>query len=146
MGDSRLRELERRWRDTASLDDEAAWLRERARSGDLLKSDLYFAARLGHTAATIATGRKPGPEPDLFAGPHQPGRWATPWRDGFRIMRAAQRRVLDWWAEVAREMEPEQLHGEELEVYRRCQVVSGEWFADPSAANALCCLSAARAA
>lgn len=35
MSDARLRELERRWRETGSVEDEVAYLRERARTGDL---------------------------------------------------------------------------------------------------------------
>ncbi len=33
MSDARLRELERRWKETGSVDDEAAYLLERVRSG-----------------------------------------------------------------------------------------------------------------
>ena len=36
MSDEKLRELERRYRETGSVDDELAWLRERARAGERL--------------------------------------------------------------------------------------------------------------
>lgn len=48
MVDSRLRELERRWRETGSRGDEVAYLRERARAGDLpgLARELELRERL----------------------------------------------------------------------------------------------------
>ena len=41
MSDEKLRELERRFRETGSAEDELAWLRERARSGEKLDWDSY---------------------------------------------------------------------------------------------------------
>ena len=41
MSDEKLRELERRFRETGSPDDELAWLRECARSGEKLDWDSY---------------------------------------------------------------------------------------------------------
>ena len=41
MSDEKLRELERRFRETGSADDEVAWLRERARAGEKLNWDSY---------------------------------------------------------------------------------------------------------
>ncbi|HBP18982.1 MAG TPA: hypothetical protein DEA08_14500 [Planctomycetes bacterium] len=41
MSDEKLRELERRFRETGSADDELAWLRECARSGEKLDWDSY---------------------------------------------------------------------------------------------------------
>lgn len=41
MSDERLRELEHRFRETGSADDELAWLRERARLGEKLDWDSY---------------------------------------------------------------------------------------------------------
>ena len=41
MSDEKLRELERQFRETGSADDEVAWLRERARSGENLDWDTY---------------------------------------------------------------------------------------------------------
>ena len=83
MSDSKLRELERRWRETGTREDRLALARERVRSGSVLELDEYFvladfepdsaagylrsralperlelAARCGHQAAILAT---PGP-------------------------------------------------------------------------------------
>ena len=41
MSDEKLRELERRFRETGSAEDEVAWLRERARSSERLDWDSY---------------------------------------------------------------------------------------------------------
>ena len=54
MSDSKLRELERRWRETGSVDDEAAYLRERVRVGDLTQERLELAAYCGHEGARRA--------------------------------------------------------------------------------------------
>jgi len=51
MSDERLRELERRWRESGELDDEVAWLAERVRAGELSPRALELAAHLGHEAA-----------------------------------------------------------------------------------------------
>lgn len=45
MSDSRLRTLERRWIETGRVEDEAAWLRERLRWGELSEEQLGLAAR-----------------------------------------------------------------------------------------------------
>jgi len=57
MSDSKLRELERRWRETKSVEDEAAYLRERVRVGDLTQERLELAA----VAGGRATARSPSP-------------------------------------------------------------------------------------
>jgi hypothetical protein len=54
MSDEKLRQLERRWRETGSEADEAAWLRERARTGNLEPERLGLAAYLGHEPARVA--------------------------------------------------------------------------------------------
>jgi len=56
MSDERLRELERRWKETGSPEDEAAYLLERVRAGDLSQERLELAAYCGHQAATRALG------------------------------------------------------------------------------------------
>lgn len=48
--DDRVREAERRWRLTGSVTDEAAWLRERARVGELGPTRLSLARHCGHDA------------------------------------------------------------------------------------------------
>ena len=54
MSDTRLRELERRWKETGSPDDEAAYLLERVRVGDLTQERLELAAYCGHGGAAAA--------------------------------------------------------------------------------------------
>ena len=56
MSDERLRELERRWKETGSVEDEAAWLSERVRAGELTEERLRLAAALGQPAAVAASG------------------------------------------------------------------------------------------
>ena len=56
VSDQRLRELERKWRETGSVEDEAAYLRERVRVGDLTQERLELAAYCGHEGAGRATG------------------------------------------------------------------------------------------
>lgn len=57
MSDERLRELERRWKETGAVKDEAAFLLERVRAGQLPQERLELAARLGVQAANTALGR-----------------------------------------------------------------------------------------
>jgi len=57
MSDAKLRELERRWKETGSVEDEAAFLLERVRAGELSQERLELAARLGAQAANTALGR-----------------------------------------------------------------------------------------
>lgn len=56
MSDTRLRDLERRWRETGAVDDEAAYLVERVRVGDLHPEHLKAIASLGYPAAILAAG------------------------------------------------------------------------------------------
>lgn len=56
MADGRLRELERRWQQSGSVQDEAAYLLERVREGDLTKERLELAAYLGYPAASSGVG------------------------------------------------------------------------------------------
>ena len=56
MNDGKLAELERRWRETKSPADEAAWLRERVQSGQLSEERLELAASVGHQGAERACG------------------------------------------------------------------------------------------
>lgn len=51
MSDERLRQLERRWRETSAVEDEAAYLLERVRAGTLTQEQLELAAYCGHRAA-----------------------------------------------------------------------------------------------
>jgi hypothetical protein len=63
--DSKLRDLERRWRRTGSVEDEAAYLIERVRVGDLTQERLDLAAYCGHEAATRASSRRHKEPEDL---------------------------------------------------------------------------------
>lgn len=56
MTDSRLQELERAWKASGSVDDEAAYLRERVRVGDLTQERLELVAGVGYRGAVAATG------------------------------------------------------------------------------------------
>ena len=54
MSDSKLRELERRWREKGSVEDEITYLRERLRVGELTRERLELAAYCGHEGAKRA--------------------------------------------------------------------------------------------
>lgn len=54
MSDARVRDAERRWRESGAVADEAAWLRERVRSGALDDARLRLAAYVGHPASRLA--------------------------------------------------------------------------------------------
>lgn len=54
MSDQKLRELERRWKESESVEDEAVYLRERVRVGGLTQDRLELAASCGHPAARRA--------------------------------------------------------------------------------------------
>ena len=56
MTDSRLRELQRRFHTSGSVEDEAAWLTARVQMGGLERGKLELAACLGHEGARAALG------------------------------------------------------------------------------------------
>jgi len=56
MSDEALRELERRWRASGAVEDEAAWLAARLRVGAQNASALRLRALLGEPAARLALG------------------------------------------------------------------------------------------
>jgi hypothetical protein len=56
VSDERLRELERRWKETGSIEDEASWLAERLRLGRASKDMVALAAHCGHAAAQRVRG------------------------------------------------------------------------------------------
>lgn len=62
MSDTGLRELERRFRGSGSVEDETAWLVARLRAGDLQRDRLDFACWVGAPAAAAAR-RAAGGEP-----------------------------------------------------------------------------------
>lgn len=51
MSDTRLRELERRWKETGAVEDEAAYLVERVRAGEVTRERLELSAYCGYEAA-----------------------------------------------------------------------------------------------
>ncbi len=57
--DSRLRRLERKWKETGLAQDEATYLLERVSVGDLPREMLELAAHCGYGPAILATGREP---------------------------------------------------------------------------------------
>lgn len=60
VGDHKLRELERRWRETGAVEHETAYLRERVRVGELTLDRLELAALAGSAACAAVLGRGPG--------------------------------------------------------------------------------------
>jgi hypothetical protein len=79
MPDERLRELERRWRESGAIDDEAAYLRQRVKVGELSPESVELAAFLGHPGALVATATFSGVTPGAevlrsFATGHADGR------------------------------------------------------------------------
>jgi hypothetical protein len=68
MSDERLREAERRWRETGAVEDEARFLIEQVRLGELTTPRLRLAAYCDHDGAREAlaeAARRPGP-PQLW--------------------------------------------------------------------------------
>lgn len=70
MTDSRLSRLERAWEASGSAIDEAAYLRERVRTGDLSRDRLDLAAYCGNQGARAA--RDEGPEVEGAVSPLRP--------------------------------------------------------------------------
>jgi plasmid stability protein len=64
VSDRRLRNLERRFRNSGSVEDEARLLLERARAGELEPARLALAAFLGHAGARLACGQLSAVEPE----------------------------------------------------------------------------------
>jgi hypothetical protein len=75
--DERLRELERRWKQTGAVADEAACLQERLRLGELERDRLDLAAHAGYEGALLAGGA-PAPDPALAARLRGLERWGHP--------------------------------------------------------------------
>lgn len=59
MSDDHLRQLERRWRESGLVQDEAALLLERVRVGDLARSELLVLAYRRHAGALLAVREDP---------------------------------------------------------------------------------------
>jgi hypothetical protein len=65
MADLRLRRLERKWKETGSLEDEATYLLEALRTGALSQESLELASDLGHRPARRVLEREPLQAADL---------------------------------------------------------------------------------
>lgn len=59
MSDARLRDLERRWRETGAAQDEAAYLNERVRTGEMDARMLTLASYCSYPAAVMAVCVRP---------------------------------------------------------------------------------------
>lgn len=62
MSDERLRDLERRFRETESLEDGSAWLSERLRAGELAREHALLAASWGDALASSLFGETEVPQ------------------------------------------------------------------------------------
>jgi hypothetical protein len=97
VSDERLREAERKWKETGSVDDEARYLLERVRVGDLTQERLELAAYCGHEAsrvATVSVTERQGTEPETWAESLL-GRFG---RDALLVaaLAAANATLVDW--------------------------------------------------
>lgn len=82
MSDERLRDLERRFRETKAREDEVAWLNERRCAGLVDERVLQAVAAMGHAAAVEITGIKP-----IERYLPQPPWWTLGrWRDRRRVI------------------------------------------------------------
>jgi hypothetical protein len=84
-----LRELQERYQRTQRADDEAAWIRERVRVGELARARVVQAAQLGHAPAALAVGLD--------------GRLDA---NAFHTLRSALRRGRDWESAAQRALLP----------------------------------------
>ena len=80
-----------------------------------------------------------------MAGSLDPERWA--WDEGFRIALCSLHVLLGFWSNIARDQADrrDQIHAD-LVPLRHCETVARDWQDEPTTANALRCLSAARTA
>lgn len=96
MSDERLRNLERRWKETGSVEDEAAFLLERVRAGDLTQERLELAAYCGLEGARAAVPGYSDPWPpvdgQIWAWTEGVGAWGdvTLARAGVAALRLAE--------------------------------------------------------
>jgi len=123
MSDANLRELERRWRETGSVEDEAAWLLQRLRVGELDEERLRLAAYCSHEPSRIALDLRPLAETGSFGLTLRPG----------GLGRQLLTRVsVDLCLEVLGVLESHRFHGRCLEAI---EALEG-WIADPSSSRA----------
>ncbi len=128
MTDEALRGLERRWRETGAVEDEAAFLAQRVRSGGLSRGALQVAAHLGHEAALAVVGHVA--EPAELADPAQRAEGLVRWGQAVcvRFCIACAEAVLD---------EPRALGQDPPEVALLAIRVANDWLACPCEQHAL---------
>lgn len=137
MSEERLRELERRWRQSGAASDQAALLAERVRAGLLPAARLRLAAALGQPAARLALG---GDAPALLeqsgnaalmAGlePYGPAAWVRATWAVLRTRLEHERAVAGGSASVVAAREARQLVG----VIEVTLAALGAWCRDPAA-------------
>lgn len=121
MSDQKLRELERRWKETGSPEDEATWLLERVRVGDLTRERLELAAYCGHEGAKRLV-QSPDVPADLWDWAKGLGRWEK--RTVAFVAAEAAESVLYLWTSAGGTPEPE-----------RCLTVTKAWLDCPCEAH-----------
>jgi hypothetical protein len=94
VSDERLRQLERRFRETGTDEDGAAWLGARLRAGELSEDQLRLAAHLGHGPARMAIGAEEAPP---SGWPLLRGLQAFGWEAQVRACLAAARLLQPIW-------------------------------------------------
>ncbi len=110
MSDGRLRELERRWKESGSVDDGAAWLRARLRAGTIDRDRLLLAAYMG---SPIAISAAPDKTPASVVLPKTLRQWSQTialefggWRVAAWILSAALQEVMSAWTGALRAERP----------------------------------------
>jgi hypothetical protein len=95
VSDAALRELEARWRQSQSPDDEAAYLSARLRAGTLESERILLAARLGHPGALLAADEEIEPAQDGDSLAPNLAEW--PRQVWVRAALGVARRLLPLW-------------------------------------------------
>ena len=136
VADFNLRELERRFRASGGVEDEAAWLRARVQAGELSQDRLELAALCGHPGALAALGgetlepwsRDSAPSFVLELKDHGPGLW----------LRATWAALHEYTATLSQELERGEASRpwefrlrEELRIAQAGAQVVGDYLRDP---------------
>lgn len=130
MTDSQLRELERRWRETGAVEDEARYLLERVRAGDLEQEKLELAAYCGHEGARAGLGGSREQPTDVAAFLSAISKWnRSAW---IAAAKAACAAVHETLAAQVSEESPED-HARKVAVLARVLEATGCWESRPSA-------------
>ncbi len=142
MTDERLREVERRFRETGATEDEATLLRERVRVGALRPERVILAAALGHPAAAVLhPGRALPTEPDGLARALDPL--------GQEVAARAALAVASWAArahwEEGRPLRSGSDAPEDRELFAACLESVRAWLRDPGEPTARRAAAAAAA-